>query len=185
MGHPLSQHTIWQKVKVLSGTKPHIAWVRGFLSWHPDIALDKPSVLNPKHYQSFNHTMVEHHFELLKKILEEKGIPWENVYNMDKRNVSLEVDGKDHLRNTLFLVADTPSTRFKVQILSLSSVSVWMELAFHLALCFLTSHTYHKKWFQMNPDIWYIHLTLALMLSDCLSIVLQYHQTAGLMTSFA
>ncbi|KIK77370.1 hypothetical protein PAXRUDRAFT_69537, partial [Paxillus rubicundulus Ve08.2h10] len=47
--------------------------------------LGKPSTLDPQHCQSFNHTVIKHHFKFLKKVIEEKEIPWENIYNMDEK----------------------------------------------------------------------------------------------------
>ncbi|KIK82445.1 hypothetical protein PAXRUDRAFT_153759 [Paxillus rubicundulus Ve08.2h10] len=85
IGHPLSKQTIQIKVAVLCGSKPGSKWIRGFLVCHPDITLGKPSALDLQHCQSFNHTVVKHHFELLKKVIEEKEIPWENIYNMDEK----------------------------------------------------------------------------------------------------
>ncbi|KAG1743593.1 uncharacterized protein EDB91DRAFT_1051124 [Suillus paluster] len=87
MGHPLSKCTIRSKAAVLchGQSKPCEKWVRGFIKHHPDICLGKPSALDPKQCQNFNHTVVDHHFELLKKLLDEKDIPWENVYNMDEK----------------------------------------------------------------------------------------------------
>ncbi|KAG2084373.1 uncharacterized protein F5147DRAFT_797523, partial [Suillus discolor] len=56
-----------------------------FLHRHPSIKLGRPSGLDPKRGQCFNKTTVEDHFKLLREIMEELGIPWENVYNMDEK----------------------------------------------------------------------------------------------------
>lgn len=87
MGQPLSKCIIQSKAAALchGKSKPHEKWVRGFLKCHPDICLGKPSALDPKWCQSFNCTVVNHHFELLKKLLDKKGIPWKNIYNMDEK----------------------------------------------------------------------------------------------------
>ncbi|KIL00437.1 hypothetical protein PAXRUDRAFT_37243, partial [Paxillus rubicundulus Ve08.2h10] len=73
------------KVAVLCGSKPESKWIRGFLMCHPDITLGKPPALDLQCCQSFNCTVVKHHFELLKKVIKEKEIPWENIYNMDEK----------------------------------------------------------------------------------------------------
>src|SRR5438445_6469498 len=49
----------------------------------------RPLALDFKHCQSFNCTVIEHHFSLLKKVLEEKEILWENTYNMDEKGCQL------------------------------------------------------------------------------------------------
>src|SRR5438309_12047509 len=89
IGHPLSQCTIQQKVKVLSGVMAHRTWVKGFLTQHPSVILGKPSALDLKCCQSFTCTIIKHHFDPLKDILNKKEIPWENIYNMDKKGCQL------------------------------------------------------------------------------------------------
>jgi len=86
MGQPLSKRTIRTKAELLCGKKPGPWWIIGFLRWHPDIVLGKPAGLDPQHCQSFNKTVVEHHFKLLQQVVEEKEIPWENIYNMDEKS---------------------------------------------------------------------------------------------------
>jgi hypothetical protein len=56
-----------------------------FLARHPSIKLGKPSGLDPKRAQCFNDTTVTNHFELLKNVLHDLDIPWENVWNMDEK----------------------------------------------------------------------------------------------------
>jgi len=84
-GHPLSKRTIRKKAQDLCGKKPSQNWIPLFLKRNPSIKLGKPSGLDPKRAQAFNHTVVSHHFNLLKEIIEKNGIPWENVYNMDEK----------------------------------------------------------------------------------------------------
>ncbi|KAI6010189.1 hypothetical protein PISMIDRAFT_97342 [Pisolithus microcarpus 441] len=85
MGQLLSKGTIWAKAELLCRRKPGCKWVIQFLCWHPDITLGKPAALDPQCCQSFNWTVVEHYFKLLQKVIEEKEIPWENIYNMDEK----------------------------------------------------------------------------------------------------
>ena len=84
-GHPLSKHTIQNKAEAICGKRPSHSWTPLFLKHHPEIKLGKSSGLDPKWAQAFNHKVVENYFDLLKKVLEEKDIPWENVYNMDEK----------------------------------------------------------------------------------------------------
>ena len=81
-GHPLSNCTIRKKAQDLSGKKPSWNWIPLFLKC---VKLGKPSGLDPKRAQAFNCTVVGHHFDLLKEVIEKNWIPWENVYNMDEK----------------------------------------------------------------------------------------------------
>ncbi|OSD02452.1 hypothetical protein PYCCODRAFT_1445130 [Trametes coccinea BRFM310] len=62
-------------------------WLRGFLAHHPELCLGKLSGLDPKWAQAFNEVTVERHFELLRQVMDEHGIPWEHVYNMDEKGI--------------------------------------------------------------------------------------------------
>ncbi|KIK92326.1 hypothetical protein PAXRUDRAFT_147597, partial [Paxillus rubicundulus Ve08.2h10] len=39
--------------------------------------------------QAFNYSTVKDFFEKLRTLLEEHNIPWENIYNMDKKGIQL------------------------------------------------------------------------------------------------
>lgn len=84
---PISRRGIRKKVDCLTGgrVKPSKRWINRFIKRHPSLKLGKPSGLDPKRAQSFNCTTVKNHFELLAKVLNDLGIPWENVWNMDEK----------------------------------------------------------------------------------------------------
>ncbi|KZP26367.1 DDE-domain-containing protein, partial [Athelia psychrophila] len=84
-GHPLDKRSIREAARAIAGKLPSRGWVRLFCARHPNIVMGKGSSLDPKRAQAFNRPVVTRHFELLKKIMEEHGIPWENVYNMDEK----------------------------------------------------------------------------------------------------
>ena len=79
-GHPLSKRTIRKKRK--KAEENHLVWI-----------------LNGSQHS------VSHHFELLKKIIEENGIPWEDVYNMDEKGLSIIDDLRD-IADALLLAND-------------------------------------------------------------------------------
>ena len=84
-GHPLSKQTLLHKVEEVLGAKPSPKWYRRLLSRHPHIQLGKPSGLDPKHAQCFNQATINQYFQELGQVLDEKKIPWCNVYNMDEK----------------------------------------------------------------------------------------------------
>ena len=53
--HMPSEWTICKKAELLCGKKLGTTWVCTFLKRHPEIVLVKPSGLDPKHAQAFNH----------------------------------------------------------------------------------------------------------------------------------
>jgi hypothetical protein len=65
--------------------KPSPNWIYSFLRCHPDIVLSSSSGLDPKQAKAFNKPVVNRFFDELSKIIEEKGIPMENIYNMDEK----------------------------------------------------------------------------------------------------
>ncbi|KAG1746663.1 uncharacterized protein EDB91DRAFT_1079978 [Suillus paluster] len=100
-GHPLSKCNLCAKVselskklkekKRLTGKDLELEknWIECFLTHHPEIKLGCPTGIDPKQMQMFNFTTVNHHFKLLVNFLKSKGIPWENVYNMDEKEIQL------------------------------------------------------------------------------------------------
>jgi hypothetical protein len=82
---PLSRRTLTKKVSHLSGKTVGKRWYLRFVGRHPEIRLGKPSGLDPKRAQCFNRTIINDHFRQLSEVLNTKGIPWENVYNMDEK----------------------------------------------------------------------------------------------------
>lgn len=88
-GFPLSKRTIAPKVAALCGQKPNRDWVYRFLIRHPECTLGRPTGLDPKRAKAFNYTNVNTYFEQLQAVLDEKEIPWENVYNMDEIGMQL------------------------------------------------------------------------------------------------
>ncbi|EDR03047.1 uncharacterized protein LACBIDRAFT_307607 [Laccaria bicolor S238N-H82] len=45
--------------------------------------------LDPKRAQAFNYTALNDHFVKLEKVIKDNDIPWENIYNMDKKGIQL------------------------------------------------------------------------------------------------
>ena len=77
---------LWSTV---CGKNPSKRWVLRFVQRHPDLVLGWPCGLDPKQAQTFNFTTCNHHLKLLGDFLKKHNIPWENVYNMDKKGVQL------------------------------------------------------------------------------------------------
>ncbi|TFK67013.1 hypothetical protein BDN72DRAFT_771326 [Pluteus cervinus] len=89
VGRPICKATLRPKVVQLCGKIPSRRWVWRFLERHPILKLRRPSGLDPKRARAFNFHTVNTCFERLKKVMQEKGITWENVYNMDEKGIQL------------------------------------------------------------------------------------------------
>ena len=125
-GHPVNRRTICPMVQ--SMLPPAHKWTisKSWISWftvcHEDIKLGQGSGLDPKQAQAFNFATVQHHFELLKSHMEEHGIPWENVYNMDEKGIQLGGGWKG--TGLKFFFAKTDTSRYKLRSDDLQLVTV-------------------------------------------------------------
>ncbi|KAG2073335.1 hypothetical protein BDR04DRAFT_1011127 [Suillus decipiens] len=61
----------------------------------------------------FNYTVVKEHFERLDAVLKEHGIPWENMYNMDKKGIQLGGGRKSNGRKFFFSQSDRQQYQIK------------------------------------------------------------------------
>jgi hypothetical protein len=88
--HPLNRQTIYPKVKALCGETPGHNWLDRFLQRHKlDLLTGKTTGLDPKRARAFNYATIQDYFQKLKAIIDEKKIPWHNVYNMDEKGIQL------------------------------------------------------------------------------------------------
>lgn len=161
-GHPLSKQTIQKKAKDICGKKPSINWTPLFLSRHPEIKLGKPSGLDPKRAQAFNHTVVINYFKLLKKVIEDNGIPWENIYNMDGKGCQRGGGRKDCTRKFFILRVRRP--HYKVWSGNLELVTIiecvsadGVPLA--PGFVFQGKNNMCPEWFDGPDEVWYVFLT--------------------------
>jgi len=118
--------------------------------------LGKPAGLDPQRCQSFNKTVVEHHFKLLQQVVEEKEIPWENIYNMDEKGCQRGGGRKSSPEK--YFVPHGRFTKYKTQSSNLELVTIIECVSAdgsNIAPGFVFSgKSYHKKWFKAHPDIW-------------------------------
>jgi hypothetical protein len=84
--------------------------------------MKRPTGLDPKCAQNFNRSVVKCHFQLLGDFLNTHNIPWENVYNMDKKGIQL--GGGRKLNNTKFLYSREQHNCMKLQNLDLELVTM-------------------------------------------------------------
>ena len=132
-GHPISKETLRGKVADISSVlqekqkqtgKRHLParnWVYSFLARNPQLDLKRPTGLDPKRAQCFNHSIVERHFQLLGNFLKQHEIAWENVYNMDEKGIQL--GGGRKLDNTKYLYSRDQRNRVKLQSADLELVT--------------------------------------------------------------
>ncbi|KAF9506938.1 hypothetical protein BS47DRAFT_1265743, partial [Hydnum rufescens UP504] len=90
LAQPLDCRTIGPFVKDISGVFPGKNWVSRFLELHKKkIQYCRTAALDPKHAQCFNYATVHDYFNKLKALLDEHGIPLENIYNMDEKGCQM------------------------------------------------------------------------------------------------
>ena len=70
----------------------------------------------------FNFTVINHHFKLLDDFLKVHDIPWENVYNMDRKGIQLGEGRKGD--NTKYLYAQSLRVQVKIQCANLELVTI-------------------------------------------------------------
>ncbi|EJC99236.1 DDE-domain-containing protein, partial [Fomitiporia mediterranea MF3/22] len=88
-GTALNQRGVGSIVERISGVHPSDFWCRSFKARHPELKVSRASGLDPKRAQAFNPTTVNHHFSLLRDLVEKQSIPVENIYNMDEKGIQL------------------------------------------------------------------------------------------------
>lgn len=143
-GRPLSKRSLNFKLEKIIGFRPGKRWITKFLSRHPTIRLGKPSGLDPLRAKCFNKANIDQHFDELEEVLEKKGIPWCNVYNMDEKGCQRGGGRRMSQSNSSYLAHIDPTTSFIVETCSSRrslSVSVRMAPSSHLALFFRESNS--------------------------------------------
>ena len=155
-GHPLSKRTIRKKAQDMCGKKPSRNWVPLFLKRNPSVKLGKPSGLDPKRAQAFNRTVVGHHFDLLKDIIEKNEIPWENVYNMDEKGCQRGGGRKASQRK--YIVPRAKRPKYKKRSANLELVTIIECVcadgtSISPGFVFQGS-SFCPEWFEVQPDIW-------------------------------
>ena len=155
-GHPLSKCTFRKVARDLCGKKPSWQWIPFFLARHPTLKLGKPTGLDPKRGQAFNRTIVVCHFDLLEKFLNKKGIPWENVYNMDEKGC--QRGGRHKLSAWKYFVPRGRQSNYKVRSGNLELVTI-IECVCADGTNLLPGFVFQGKefmpeWFEVDPRIW-------------------------------
>jgi hypothetical protein len=75
-------------VKALCGQTLGQNWLDRFLEQHKlDLHMGKTTGLDPKRARAFNYATIQDYFQKLKAIIDEKKIPWHNIYNMDEKGI--------------------------------------------------------------------------------------------------
>ncbi|RPD59929.1 DDE-domain-containing protein, partial [Lentinus tigrinus ALCF2SS1-6] len=156
IGRPLNKRTVRQKVKRISARHrtPSRKWLSRFLARHKELKLGKPSGLDPKRAQAFNEATVEHHFELLRQVMEEHNIPWAHVYNMDEKGIQR---GRRNGEQEKYILHRSERPMYKLRSANLELVMVIecvradgesLKPAF-----IFPGKGFHKEWFDVDPDI--------------------------------
>ncbi|OSC99800.1 DDE-domain-containing protein, partial [Trametes coccinea BRFM310] len=129
-------------------------WLSRFLARHQELRLGKPSGLDPKRAQAFNEATVERHFELLRKVMEEHGIPWEHVYNMDEKGIQR---GRRNVEQVKYILHRSERPVYKLRSANLELVTIIECVCANggsLKPGFIfPGKEFHKEWFEVDPEI--------------------------------
>jgi hypothetical protein len=126
---------------------------QGFLKRNPDLVVCKASPLDPKRAKCFNETNVLKHFTLLAAFLDEQGIRWRDVYNMDEKGIQIGGGRKNNGQKYFFSRRQWSRYRLKDENLELVTVikcvsaeGDWLKPGF-----IFTGKKYCPEWFATEP----------------------------------
>jgi hypothetical protein len=119
---PISKCALARKVQALCRKRPGKNWVKGFLAQNPAIKLSKALGLDPKRAQALNREVVTDYFTQLKSIIEEHGIPVENIYNIDEKGC--QWSGGRKCRDEKYFVPRIQRLCYKIQSGNLELVTI-------------------------------------------------------------
>ncbi|THU83132.1 DDE-domain-containing protein, partial [Dendrothele bispora CBS 962.96] len=114
------------------------------------------SRLDPKRAKAFNYTTVNRHFELLKSVLDENDIPWENVYNMDEKGIQLGGGRRGSQEKYFFDSEDQMMYRLQSDDLQLVTIidCVGADGTAEIKPCFVFSGVMKcPEWFEVDDEI--------------------------------
>ncbi|KAI4519898.1 DDE-domain-containing protein, partial [Schizophyllum commune Loenen D] len=132
-------------------------WLPGFLRRNPEVLFRKASNLDPKRAQAFCQPIVHVHYLLLQEWMVLKGIPLENVYNMDEKGCQRGGGKKAALRKYLIPRGKKSQYRRSSENLELVTIiecvcadgsSIWPGFIF-------AGRKYNEDWFDgdVPPEV--------------------------------
>jgi hypothetical protein len=90
-GVPLTQATLRDYASDICGEPIGETWPKRFITRHPDIKVKWTAPLERSRAQGLNPTVVAEYFKMLKEVIDEYNIPYENIYNMDEKGIQLGI----------------------------------------------------------------------------------------------
>ncbi|PCH39789.1 hypothetical protein WOLCODRAFT_67882, partial [Wolfiporia cocos MD-104 SS10] len=104
----------------------------------------------------FNYPVVMDHFQKLDNILKHHGIPWENIYNMDEKEIQLGGGWKSNGR--IFFFSQGDQQQFKIRGGSLELITVIECISANgknIAPRLIFQGSYiDPECAEVDPDIW-------------------------------
>jgi hypothetical protein len=123
LAQPLEYRTIGPFVNDLCGRPPGRGWLRRFIKRNSkNIRYCRTMALDPKRAKCFNYPTISGFFEMLKEVLAQHEIPWENVYNMDEKGCQL--GGGRKARRKKYLFGRSSKGRYRTQDANLELVTI-------------------------------------------------------------
>ncbi|THU98481.1 DDE-domain-containing protein, partial [Dendrothele bispora CBS 962.96] len=164
MARPFNKRTIRPKVREILKARGYDVqentvspqWIKSFLKRHPELKGRRGKGLDPKRAQAFNPTTVSHHFALLKSVMDEQDIPWDNVYNMDEKGIQLGGGRKGAQVKYFFDIDDKMMYRLQSDDLELVTIidCVCADGTSEILPCFVFSGVKKaEEWFNVDDKI--------------------------------
>ena len=174
-GQPISKQSLHVKVSEISRVLqekerktgkqqlPGKNWVYVLLDHYPGLSLKWLTGLDPLHAQNFNPTVVSQHFKLLGDFLRTYDIPWDNIYNMDKKGIQL--GGGRRLDSTKYLYSQNQTTWVKIQSANLELIMIIECVSADGAILkpgfvFSRKHVLHNGYIEEEGVLWVTSTTL-------------------------
>lgn len=123
----------------------------------PNFCLGKPSGLDPLHGKCFNKTNIDKHFDELEEVMEAKGIPWCNVYNMGEKGC--QQGGGWRMHSIKFFIPHTHQPHYKfcsanLQLTTIIECVCADGTALPPGFVF-PGKQFHEEWFTDLPEgVW-------------------------------
>ncbi|CUA74767.1 similar to ORF [Rhizoctonia solani] len=125
IGMPWTKETLMSRAQAVAdpGVKITMTWCRRFLHrYRRRLKYKYAYELDPKQASGFNRPTVETYFSMVKKLIEDYGIPIEHIYNMDKKGLQIGGGRSTSHRKPIFGLLQKAQYKLKHDCLELMTI---------------------------------------------------------------